>query len=147
MGEMVTASGHEPRLSHMLEQSLYVADLDRAERFYVDILGLEPFLRDDRMAGLGVPGNSVLLLFRRGGSVEPSPTPTGLIPAHDAAGHQHLCFAMPLGELERWETHLAANGIDIESRVTWPRGGTSLYFRDPDGHSVEVATPGLWPSW
>jgi catechol 2,3-dioxygenase-like lactoylglutathione lyase family enzyme len=37
-------------------------------------------------------------------------------------------------------------GIAIESRITWARGGTSLYFRDPDGHSLEVATPGLWPN-
>jgi len=25
-----------------------------------------------------------------------------------------------------------------------PRGGTSLYFRDPNGHMLELATPGLW---
>ena len=34
----------------------------------------------------------------------------------------------------------------VESRIGWLRGGTSLYFRDPDGHSLEVATPGLWPN-
>lgn len=137
-----------PRLSHLLEQSLYVADLDRSERFYRDVLGLEPFLADARMRGLGVPGGSVLLLFLRGASTEPTPTDTGaLIPPHDAAGRQHLCFAMPWGELAAWEAHLAAGGIALESRVTWPRGGTSLYLRDPDGHSLEIATPGLWPSW
>ena len=37
-------------------------------------------------------------------------------------------------------------GIEVESRVNWARGGTSLYFRDPDGNSLEVATPGLWPN-
>jgi catechol 2,3-dioxygenase-like lactoylglutathione lyase family enzyme len=34
----------------------------------------------------------------------------------------------------------------VESRIHWARGGTSLYFRDPDGNSLEVATPGLWPN-
>jgi catechol 2,3-dioxygenase-like lactoylglutathione lyase family enzyme len=31
--------------------------------------------------------------------------------------------------------------------VGWPRGGRSVYFRDPDGHSVELATPGLWETY
>ena len=136
-----------PRISHQLEYSLYVDDLARSAEFYRRVLGFEEFLRDDRMIGLGVPGNSVLLLFVRGGSVEPSPTPTGTIPPHDATGHQHLAFAIPVGELEAWDRHLAAQGVALESRITWPRGGVSLYFRDPDQHSVEVATPGLWPSY
>ena len=136
-----------PRLSHALESSLYVEDLDRAQLFYGRVLGLECFLRDERMAGMGVPGGSVLLLFRRGGSTEASPTPGGTIPPHDATGAQHVCFAMPWGELAAWEEHLGALEVTLESRVVWPRGGTSLYFRDPDGHSVEVATPGLWPNW
>ena len=136
-----------PRLSHTLEVSLYVEDLDRAQRYYERVLGLECFLRDDRMAGMGVPGGSVLLLFRRGGSTTPSPTETGDIPPHDATGRQHVCFGMPWGELAAWEASLEARGVALESRIVWPRGGTSLYFRDPDGHSVEIATPGLWPSW
>jgi catechol 2,3-dioxygenase-like lactoylglutathione lyase family enzyme len=61
-------------------------------------------------------------------------------------GTLHLAFAIPAGDLPIWEAHLAGHGIEVESRITWPRGGTSLYFRDPDGHSVEVATPGLWPN-
>ena len=105
-----------PRISHQLEYSLYVDDLQRSAAFYRRVLGFEEYLADDRMIGLGVPGNSVLLLFVRGGSVEPSPTPTGTIPPHDATGHQHLAFAIPVGELAAWEAHLAAEGVALESR-------------------------------
>ncbi|MBV9756532.1 MAG: VOC family protein [Alphaproteobacteria bacterium] len=136
-----------PRTSHVLETSLYVSDLDHARRFYQAIFGFELFLHDGRMCSLGVPGGSVLLLFRRGGSAEPAVTPGGTIPAHDGGGALHLCFAIPRGELEAWERHLAAAGVAVESRVIWPGGGESLYFRDLDGHSIEVATPGLWPSY
>ncbi len=136
-----------PRISHILETSVYVADLERSSHFYRQVFGFEPFLSDGRMVALGVPGGGVLLLFVRGGSTEPSPAPGGAIPPHDAQGQQHLCFAIPVAEPGAWATHLAETGVQIESRVTWPRGGTSLYFRDPDGHSIEVATPGLWPNY
>lgn len=133
-----------PRVSRQLESSLYVADLDRSADFYKRVFGFEELLREDRMVGLAVPGGSVLLLFRRGGSVQPSRMPGGVIPPHDGQGTLHLCFAIPLAELEAWGQHLAALGIPEESRVVQSFGGTSLYFRDPDGHSLEVAVPGLW---
>ena len=136
-----------PRLSHILETSLYVADLARSRAFYERALGSELFLQDSRMVALGVPGGGVFLLFLHGASVDGAETPAGQIPGHDGAGSLHLAFAIPAGELSAWEAHLAALSIDIESRVTWPRGGTSLYFRDPDGHLVELATPGLWPNF
>jgi catechol 2,3-dioxygenase-like lactoylglutathione lyase family enzyme len=136
-----------PRVSHVLETSLYVESLERARDFYAAALGFEVFLEDRRMVAMGVPGGGVLLLFRKGGSAQASETPFGTIPAHDGDGRLHLAFAIPRGELDRWESHLAAQGIEIESRITWARGGTSLYFRDPDGNSVEVATPGLWPNY
>ena len=35
----------------------------------------------------------------------------------------------------------------LEGRTEWPRGGVSVYFRDPDGHLLELATPGLWEGY
>ena len=134
-----------PPLSHLLETSLYVGDLDAAAAFYRRVFALPVLLEDERMVALALPGSAVLLLFRRGGSTHPSMVPGGLIPAHDAQGAQHLCLAIPVASLQDWERHLLEHDIVIESRVIQSHGGTSLYFRDPDGHSLEVATPGLWP--
>ncbi len=133
-----------PRVSGQLESALYVSDPEASAAFYRRVFSFEVLLREDRMVGLAVPGGTVLLLFRRGGSVQPSQVPGGTIPAHDGHGTLHLCFAIPLSALGEWEGHLAALGIPVESRVTQSFGGTSLYFRDPDGHSLEVAVPGLW---
>ena len=133
-----------PRVSGLLETSLYVGDLDASTAFYQRVFGFEVLLREPRMTGLAVSGGTVLLLFRRGGSVQPSETPGGIIPAHDGHGTLHLCFAIPLAALQDWEQHLSAQGIPVESRVIQSFGGISLYFRDPDGHSLEVAVPGLW---
>jgi catechol 2,3-dioxygenase-like lactoylglutathione lyase family enzyme len=136
-----------PRVSHILETSLYVSDLQRSRDFYVRVFGFEEFFSDDRLAVMGMPGGQVLLLFRQGTTSVPAPTPGGTIPAHEGKGHLHLCLAVPRGELGAWEQHLARQGIAVESRVSWSRGGTSLFFRDPDEHSLEVATPGLWPNY
>ena len=133
-----------PRVSGLLETSLYVSDINASAAFYQRVFGFEVLLREDRMVGMAVPGGTVLLLFHRGGSVQPSAVPGGTIPAHDGHGTLHLCFAIPLAALQGWERHLAAQGVPVESRVTQSFGGTSLYFRDPDGHSLEVAVPGLW---
>lgn len=140
-------SQRPPRLGGVLETSLYVADLERARDFYQSVFGLEAFFQDGRMCALGIAPGQVLLLFRHGTTDAPAPVPGGFIPPHGTTGAAHLCFAIPLGELAAWESHLAGHGIALESRVVWRRGGTSLYFRDPDGNSLEVATPGLWPNY
>jgi catechol 2,3-dioxygenase-like lactoylglutathione lyase family enzyme len=50
----------------------------------------------------------------------------------------------PADALPQREQRLATKGVAIEGRTRWSRGGQSLYFRDPDGHLLELATPGLW---
>jgi catechol 2,3-dioxygenase-like lactoylglutathione lyase family enzyme len=88
----------------------------------------------------------VLLLFLRGSTLETVHIPGGWIPPHDGHGPLHLAFAIAMDALPAWEAHLAAKNVPVEARTRWPRGGESLYFRDPAGHLVELATPGLWPT-
>jgi catechol 2,3-dioxygenase-like lactoylglutathione lyase family enzyme len=136
-----------PRIAGVLETSLYVEDLDRARAFYERVFSFEVFFAEDRMCAMGVPGGQVLLLFHRGYTDTPAPGPDGgFIPPHHGEGPLHLCFAIPYRELAAWEDYLRRLEIPIESKLRWPGGGTSLYFRDPDNNSLEVATPGLWPN-
>jgi catechol 2,3-dioxygenase-like lactoylglutathione lyase family enzyme len=129
----------------VLETALYVADLDRAAAFYQRLLGARELLAEaDRMRALDVAGRQVLLLFRVGASDRDNPVPGGVVPPHGAQGRMHVCFAIPAASLDAWERHLAALAVAVESRVHAERGATCLYVRDPDGHLVELATPGLW---
>ena len=136
-----------PGVSNILETALYVSDLVESRKYYQRIFGFACLLEDHRMCALQVPASGVLLLFRHDGSLQPSQVPGGVIPAHGGSGVLHLCFAIPLASLEAWTAHLQAQGVEVESRVRQAYGGISLYFRDPDGHSVEVATPGLWANY
>jgi catechol 2,3-dioxygenase-like lactoylglutathione lyase family enzyme len=136
-----------PKLNAVLETALYVDDLSRARSFYEEGLGLPLLLANQRMCALDVGGRSVLLLFLRGASSEDMTTPSGTIPGHDGHGPLHIAFAVAADELAAWEKRLEERGIPVESRVVWTRGGTSVYFRDPDGHVLELATPGLWTTY
>ena len=132
------------RLDRVLETCLYVDDLDRAARFYEDVLGLAVLTSDQRFRAYDVGGKSVLLVFQRGFTLETVHMPGGTIPPHDGHGPLHIAFAIGREELAEWEARLATHGVAIEGRTKWLRGGESVYFRDPDGHLLELATPGLW---
>jgi catechol 2,3-dioxygenase-like lactoylglutathione lyase family enzyme len=133
-----------PGLKHVLETALYVDDLGRAARFYSEVLGLVPLHSDERLHAFAVGTSSVLLLFRRGASLAPVTMPGGVIPPHDGSGPIHVAFAIAADELQAWEDRLRERGIAVEGRTDWPRGGRSIYFRDPDGHLLELGTPGMW---
>ena len=135
-----------PRVRRILETALDCDSLPRTSAFYQQLLGAAPLLETERLVVFDAGEGTLLLLFHRG-NADALPTPGGVIPGHDAGGPGHLAFAIDATELEAWERRLAALGISIESRVRWDRGGTSLYFRDPDNRSVELATPGLWPTY
>lgn len=136
-----------PRLKRIVETALYVDDLERARAFYEDQLGLEPVLKTGTLIAFDAGAKSVLLLFQRGASLTTQTSPGGSIPPHDGSGPLHIAFAIDADELEAWEAKLDQLGIAVEGRMDWPRGGRSLYFRDPDGHLLELITPGVWRSY
>jgi catechol 2,3-dioxygenase-like lactoylglutathione lyase family enzyme len=135
------------QLDRVLETALYVDDLDRAARFYEDVLGLTALTSDARFRAYDVGGLSVLLLFKRGATLETVRMPGGTIPPHDGRGPLHVAFAIAADELPQWERRLGDHDVAIEGRTDWSRGGHSVYFRDPDGHLLELATPGLWATY
>jgi catechol 2,3-dioxygenase-like lactoylglutathione lyase family enzyme len=127
-----------------VETCLYVDDMRRARAFWADLLGLGVLFEDDRLCALDTGKGAVLLLFRRGASTEAVTLSGGLIPPHDGSGSVHIGLAIEAPDFERWRERLEGSGVAIESLVSWPRGGRSIYFRDPDGHLVELLTPGVW---
>ncbi len=133
-----------PPIDRILETALYVDDLDRAKAFYRDVIGLPVLLEGPRLVAMDASAGTVLLLFRSGATRDGMRFATGFIPPHDGSGPIHMAFAITAGSLPEWEAHLEAHGIALDGRMTWDGGGRSLYFRDPDGHSIELATPGTW---
>ena len=127
-----------PKVTGLLETALYVDDMDRSAQFYQSLFGFPVIDRGERLIALAAADRQVLLLFKkRASALQP-------VGGHDGSGQLHLAFAIPATELAAWEACLAARGIPVEDRRQWPRGGVSLYFRDPDGHLLELATPGVW---
>lgn len=135
------------KVRRVLETAIYCDDLTRTAAFYTEVLALAPMLESERLVAFDAGEGTVLLLFQRGRSTQPLETPGGLVPGHDSTGAAHLAFAIEKADIAQWIDRLGRLGIPIESRVTWQRGGQSVYFRDPDGRSVELATPGTWPSY
>lgn len=135
----------KPKLNAVLETSLYVDDLKISFLFYQKIFEFEEIFSNDRLCALNVSDQQVLLLFLKEASAMPSQTQGGIVPGHDGNGQLHLAFSIAEAELGNWRKWLQQNQIKIESEVLWPAGGISLYFRDPDMNSLELATPGLWP--
>jgi catechol 2,3-dioxygenase-like lactoylglutathione lyase family enzyme len=127
-----------PKTQGILESSLYVSDLTRSTQFYEAIFGFR-VISDfgERGCALEAGSRQVLLLFKKGAS-------RTITAPHDGDGELHLAFAIGPEELAGWEAWLAENGIPVEQKTEWELGGRSLYFRDPDRHLLELATPGVW---
>lgn len=130
------------QVERILETCLYVDDLAAAEKFYHDVLGLVPFSRVENRHIFFRCGQSVFLLFNPARTIQSEgeiPVPT-----HGPHGPGHAAFAMRQADIPAWREHLRQHNVAIETEISWPGGGYSLYFRDPAGNSLELATPQIW---
>jgi catechol 2,3-dioxygenase-like lactoylglutathione lyase family enzyme len=123
----------------VLETSLYVQDLKRAMAFYERVLGRTTI--DEFPAGRGAAlqvgsGPSVLLLFsaeitRTGGTLAP----------HGSTGEGHVAFRVDPAEMPAWRERPKQH-VAIEKDFNG--NSPSIYFRDPDGNSLELAVSSIW---
>ena len=129
------------RARRVVETALYVDDLDAAEAFYREVLGLALISRNGERDVFFRVGDGILLLFRaeetrKGGS----------LPPHGAEGAGHVALEIGRDEVDAWKQRLAEHDITIEKDWT-DATGTSLYFYDPAGNLVELITAGRWEAW
>ncbi len=129
-------------LTELLESSLYVTDIEAAEEFYTEILGLELHAKAPDRHLFFQCGRRMLLLFNASVTTHPLDGSQDA-PAHGAEGAGHVAFAVRDLEIDGWKEHLSARGVTIEKEIEW-QGSRSIYFRDPSGNSLEITSPGIW---
>ena len=145
-GDLARLVGMPPTtIARVLETALYADDLTAADHFYGTVLGLERITFVEGRHVFFRCGQGVVLIFdRRSTANVPTSVKGATVPLHGASGAGHMALAIAEADVPAWRAYLEAHGIVIESEITWPRGGRSLYVRDPAGNSVELASPMLW---
>jgi len=140
----------EPTLNGLVETALFVEDLARASVFYENVLGLEKIKASNTGCVFRIAEQRYLLLVSRESARTQNKAPSGdllppcALPQHNGRGPGHIAFGVSADALDSWRGRLANHGIEILSEVAWERGARSIYFRDPDGHMIELATAGIW---
>jgi catechol-2,3-dioxygenase len=136
-----------PPISGILETAVDAVDLARTAEFYRRTLGLAILLDTPRLVAFDAGSANVLLVFQAGAVERHMTDDRGTVPGHGSRGRVHFALKISADSLEAWRKRLETLGIPLTGEYRWPRGGMSLYFDDPDGNVVELATPGLWATY
>ena len=110
--------------------ALSVADLERSERWYTDVIGLERVYADQWD---GVPA----FLMRNGSGVALFPASAG---GEERAAIRILHFAFRVDRTTFEAAQARFRELGVEFRFSDHDVSHSIYLRDPDGHQVELTT-------
>ncbi|MBT5469669.1 MAG: hypothetical protein HOK41_03610 [Nitrospina sp.] len=115
--------------------ALNVKDLDRAEKFYTDILGFQVTHRFNK--GLNhlmlETGNAAIALFE-----SPQLEVKDAMNLLSEDGYMHLAFEANPADFENIVKELKTKNITIDSGPVKRGDGESIYFNDPDENHLEI---------
>ena len=128
-----TQHEHSFQIDGLDHVALAVRDPEAAARWYKDVLGLERKHADvwGSLPAFVTSGGSGLALFK----VEGPPKPP---PGRDVLTMRHVAFQVDGANFAKAREALTARGIDVEFQDHVV--SRSIYFRDPDGHEIEITT-------
>ena len=112
----------------IVETAIYVDDLDAAEAFYRDVLGLEVIAKEAGRHVFFRVGDGVLLAF------DPEATLRGdMLPPHGARGPGHFALGVRAENLDEWRRRLEGHGVAIEKEVDMAQGRAVALLPGPGG--------------
>lgn len=118
-----------PVTAGMRHIALYVQDLEAAERFYVDLMGMEVEWRPDPDNLYLTSGNDNLALHR-----------SAREPDRRAQTLDHIGFILRVPEdVDAWYAYLLANAVPMKSTPRTHRDGArSFYCEGPQGVTIQM---------
>ena len=108
---------------------LWVSDLERSKRFYIDLLGMKVHHESDWQSFLWSGGEQQVALFEQR---DGSPVKTG-------AELNHMALRVEPASYEDVQARLEQEGIEVSGR---PGNPECIYFHDPDGHRLQLLFKG-----
>ena len=131
--------GSDMRVKSIYETVIYASDLEKMVDFYREVLGLKLIRQSNLLLVFECPPG-VLLIF----DPEKASKPGRDVPSHGSEGAGHIAFSAEYKDFDAWRDQLQSHSVEIEKEVDWGGDAHSIYFRDPAGNSLELATPTLW---
>jgi glyoxylase I family protein len=102
---------------------LHVGDVERARKFYTEVLGMTVYRENERQVFLHA-GNQGVALFRKDGG-----------PLQAGNDLNHLALNVASGTYESLKAELERHGVAVGGR---PGEDHCIYFQDPDGHRLQL---------
>lgn len=103
---------------------LHVKDVQRSKKFYTEILGMTAYREDDGQVFLHA-GQQGVALFKKAGDA----------PLTAGSDLNHLALNVASGTYETLKAELESHGVAVTGR---PGEDRCIYFRDPDGHRLQL---------
>ncbi len=122
-----------------------VDDMERAVRFYTDVLGCQHGYSYPKIAMEQLWCGSALIVLidtSQPGGAKARP------PVEGGRNVDHVCIALSPFDIEQMRRHLEAHGVAIDSEAFHggSRGmGVAINIRDPFGNRLELKGPPVYP--